>query len=234
MPVFMLDERLLFPPPAFAEDGLLAVGGDLSVERLLLAYRSGIFPWYSEDEPLLWWSPDPRMVITPESLHVSRRLSRVLRSGRFTVTLDTCFAEVMGRCASVPRPRQRGTWIVRDMIDAYVRLHAEGYAHSIECWQEGALCGGLYGVSLGGCFFGESMFSLQPDASKVALVRLVEQCAAWGMPLIDCQTPNPHLRRMGAFEMARARFMRELKLALEKKTRRGRWFFDNARSAAQD
>lgn len=226
MPIFRLTEELIFPPPHMAEDGLLAVGGDLSRERLLLAYRQGIFPWYTEDQPLLWWSPDPRMVITPESLHVSRRLGRLLRQEAYNVTMDTAFGEVMDACAATPRHGQDGTWITPEMRAAYVDLHEAGYAHSIECWDGEDLAGGLYGVSLGGAFFGESMFSHRDNASKFALARLVRQLAAWGIGLIDCQLPTPHLARLGGREVPRTKFLHQLREALRQPTRRGPWSFD--------
>ncbi len=224
MPLFRLTDDLVFPPPHLAiEDGLLAVGGDLSVERLLLAYRSGIFPWYSEGDPLLWWSPDPRMVLFPDELHVSRSLERVLKKGEFTVTMDTAFSSVIQACAEARGPRRDGTWITREMESAYCALHDAGYAHSVECWKDGALAGGLYGVSLGACFFGESMFSLATDASKVAFVRLVRQVAAWDFHFVDCQMHTPHLARFGAKEVARKQFLTLLCDGLNAPTRCGRW-----------
>ncbi|GMV91775.1 MAG: leucyl/phenylalanyl-tRNA--protein transferase [Candidatus Hydrogenedentota bacterium] len=224
MPLFRLTEDLVFPPPHLAiEDGLLAVGGDLSVERLLLAYRSGIFPWYSEGDPLLWWSPDPRMILFPDELHVSRSLERVLKKGEFTVTMDTAFPSVIQACAEARGPRRDGTWITREMESAYCALHDAGYAHSVECWKDGALAGGLYGVSLGACFFGESMFSLATNASKVAFVRLVRQVAAWDFHFVDCQMHTPHLARFGAKEVARKQFLRLLRDGLDTPTRCGKW-----------
>ena len=224
MTVFLLDKDLVFPPPHLADDsGLLAVGGDLSEERLLLAYRMGIFPWYSEGEPLLWWSPDPRLILLPEEFHVSRRLSRVIRQGVFRVTMDEAFEQVMRACAESPRPAQDGTWITGEMIDAYCRLHASGYAHSVECWRGDKLAGGLYGINLGNSFFGESMFSRVSDASKVALAALVEHVKSWPFALIDCQIATPHLSRMGASEVSREKFMRLLERSLQGGTRLGKW-----------
>lgn len=224
MPLFRLTDDLVFPPPHLAiEDGLLAVGGDLSVERLLLAYRSGIFPWYSEGDPLLWWSPDPRMVLFPDELHVSRSLERVLKRREFTLTMDTAFPSVIQACAEARGPRRDGTWITREMQSAYCALHDAGYAHSVECWKDGALAGGLYGVSLGACFFGESMFSLATNASKVAFVRLVRQVAAWDFHFVDCQMHTPHLARFGAKEVARNQFLKLLRDGLNAPTRCGRW-----------
>jgi leucyl/phenylalanyl-tRNA---protein transferase len=210
-----LDQRDPFPPVEHAlrdPNGLLAAGGDLSPERLIDAYRLGIFPWFGDDDPLLWWSPDPRMVLFVEELHVSRSLRRVLKSGRFTVTLDRAFREVMLGCAA-PRPDADGTWITADMLQAYGELAARGHAHSVETWAGDRLVGGLYGVALGRMFYGESMFSRQSDASKVAFVVLVRQLQRWGFTMLDCQMPTAHLASLGAREVPRAEFlarMREL------------------------
>lgn len=217
-----------FPPVDQASpDGLLAVGGDLRPERLLKAYRQGIFPWYNEGQPILWWSPDPRAVLFPENLHVSRSLKRSLRPGLFTVTLDTCFRTVMERCAG-PRVQHPdgSTWITRDMIEAYTRLHDLGYAHSVETWNKGKLVGGVYGVAIGGVFFAESMFTAVDDASKVALVQLVRQLKAWSFHLIDCQQSSPHVKRFGAVDIPRRDFIALLSDAVKLPTRRGRWQFD--------
>ena len=227
MPIFRLSDDLIFPPPHLAEDGLLAVGGDLSADRLLLAYRSGIFPWYSAGEPILWWSPDPRTVLPPEGMHLSRRLRRTLRQNRFTVTLDQAFPEVMRACATVLRPGQEGTWITTEMVDAYTGLHKMGFAHSAECWQDGALVGGIYGLSLGACFFGESMFSSRSNASKVAMARLTAQLGRWGIGLFDCQVPNPHLTRLGAIEIPRRQYLKLLEQGLSAPTRRGSWHLED-------
>jgi len=225
MPVFRLDERLIFPPPELADDGLLAVGGDLKPERLILAYSQGIFPWYSEGQPILWHSPDPRMVLLAEDLHVPKSLLKVLRKGRFQVTLDTAFADVIEACATTKRPGQRGTWITRAMKKAYLELHREGYAHSAEAWSDGRLVGGLYGVSLGGAFFGESMFARLPDASKIAFVTLVEQLRDWGITLVDSQVHTDHLARFGAELWPRKAYLAGLKKALLRPTRLGPWAF---------
>lgn len=225
MPVFRLIDELVFPPPVQAENGLLAVGGDLCEARLLLAYRMGIFPWYCSGEPILWWSPDPRLILLPDEFHVSRRLERTLRIGRFTVTLDQAFRRVVEGCASAPCRDQDGTWITREMKASYCRLHRSGYAHSVECWEQGELAGGLYGVSLGRCFFGESMFSRVPNASKVALARLVEQLKRWRFDLIDCQVTSVHLLRLGAREVSRAEFLQRLQKSLAGPTRVGFWSF---------
>jgi leucyl/phenylalanyl-tRNA---protein transferase len=222
-------DRCEFPPPSKAlrdPNGLLAAGGDLSVERLLAAYSRGIFPWFNDDhEPILWWSPDPRAVLLPEELHVSRRLARRIRSGAFSVTMDRAFGEVMQGCAA-PRAGASGTWITARMRRAYHRLHRAGYAHSVEVWQQDQLCGGLYGISIGRMFFGESMFSREPDASKVALATLMWQIERWGFALLDCQVMNPHLRSLGAREMPRAEFLDRLAESNRHPTRQGLWQMD--------
>jgi leucyl/phenylalanyl-tRNA--protein transferase len=225
VPIFGLSEELVFPPPWLAEpDGLLAVGGDLSEERLVLAYRSGIFPWYEEGQPILWWSPNPRMILLPAELHVSQSLSRIIRKGEFEVTFDKDFPGVIRKCADFRGPRRDGTWITEDMHRAYIALHRAGYAHSVETRRDGVLVGGLYGVSLGGCFFGESMFSEVPNASKVALAGLVERLEAEGFTLIDCQNHTPHLERMGAKEVFRKDFLELLARGLRaRRTRKGSW-----------
>lgn len=212
MPVYRLIDQLVFPPPHLAEPGgLLAVGGDLAPGRLLLAYSSGIFPWYNEEDPILWWSPDPRCILEPDGLHVSRSLARVLRRQLFTVTANRAFAEVIEACAALRREGGEGTWISTPMQEAYRRLHAQGYAHSVECWQGERLVGGLYGVCLGRCFFGESMFHRVPDASKVALTMLCGWLRQAGFELIDCQLPNPHLLSLGAHEIPRRQFLDRLR-----------------------
>ena len=229
--MFRLSENpsdLRFPPVDLATpEGLLAVGGDLRPERLLEAYRHGIFPWYSDDQPILWWSPDPRTVLFPEKLHVGRSLEKTIRRGHFTVTLDTCFRDVMQQCAG-PRPQypDGGTWITTEMLDAYTTLHEQGYAHSVEMWQKGKLVGGVYGVALGGAFFAESMFTRVPDASKVALVSLVRQLQAWGFRIIDCQQSSPHVMRFGAEEIPRRDFLNHLTAALTLPDRQRHWQFD--------
>jgi leucyl/phenylalanyl-tRNA--protein transferase len=228
MPVFRLDKRLLFPPVDLAERGLLAVGGDLSPERLVLAYSSGIFPWYDEEQPILWHSPDPRMVLRASSLRVSRSLRRVIRKQAYRLSLDTAFDRVIEACASTRRPGQRGTWITKEMKKAYGTLHRRGLAHSAEAWSGDRLVGGLYGVSLGAAFFGESMFAHAPDASKVAFVALVEQLQSWGIDLIDCQVHTEHLARFGAEEWPRDAYLRALRGALKQPTRQGRWSFSDA------
>lgn len=223
VPVYSIGRALAFPPPDHAEDGLLAVGGDLSPARLLLAYRSGIFPWYADDLPILWHSPDPRCVLVIERLHVGRTLRRSLARRTYEIRFDSAFEQVIGACKATPRAGQDGTWITDDMERAYVRLHRLGYAHSVEAWQGQELAGGLYGVSVGRIFFGESMFSWQPNASKVALVGLAERIKAWGFRLIDAQVATPNTLALGAEEWPRARFLGELEEALRHPTRRGSW-----------
>jgi leucyl/phenylalanyl-tRNA---protein transferase len=224
MPVYRLDERLVFPPPEHADDsGLLAVGGDLRPERLLLAYAQGIFPWYGDDLPLLWHSPDPRMVLRPAELHVPRSLRKALRKHPFEITFDTAFGDVIDACAATPRPDQDGTWITREMRDAYVELHERGYAHSAEAWRGDELVGGLYGVSLGAAFFGESMFARASNASKAAFVELVQLLTAWRFELIDCQVYTEHLESLGATLWPRDEFLSTLARALERPTRIGPW-----------
>ena len=224
MPVFQLSDTLLFPPPALArEDGLLAVGGDLSVPRLLLAYQHGIFPWYSPGEPILWWSPDPRLVLFPAEFHLAKRLARTIRQQIFSITFDTAFAQVIRACGQTRRKEGQGTWLDEEMIRAYCELHDQGHAHSVECWQNGELVGGLYGVALGAVFFGESMFSLVPDSSKVALAGLVERLQGWDFALIDCQVGTGHLQRLGAREISGAEFSTRLAEAVAKPSRLGSW-----------
>ncbi len=214
----------IFPDPESARaDGLLAAGGDLEPETLLQAYARGIFPWYSEGSPILWWSPDPRMVFLPGAFHISHSLRQTLRSGKYTCTCDEAFEEVIGRCASLPRAGQEDTWITPEMKEAYIRLHRMGYAHSVEAWYQGELAGGLYGVSLGRAFFGESMFHVKRDASKVALHHLITWCTGKGFHFIDAQLPTPHLQRLGATEISRKKFLEMLGKALEYPTLQGKW-----------
>lgn len=228
MTIYRLFDEPIFPDPEEADpDGLLAVGGDLSPQRLLTAYSNGIFPWYAEDSPILWWSTNPRLVLIPEEFHMPRSLRRVLNKGRFSFTLDKDFRGVIRGCARTPRPDQEGTWIIEEMVEAYIMLHDLGYAHSVETWQDGELVGGLYGVSLGSVFFGESMFYQVPDASKAAFAVLVNQLAAWGFSMIDCQQTTNHLLRFGAKELQRFRFLAMLREAMDNPTREGEWCFDN-------
>lgn len=227
MPIYRLSRDLVFPPPEKAEPGgLLAVGGDLSPERLLLAYSMGIFPWYEEGLPILWHSPDPRMVLLPSELRISRSLRRTLLRRTFEVKVDTAFGPVIRACAAVPRRRGEGTWITSEMIEAYERLFDLGYAHCAEAWEGEELVGGLYGVSLGGCFFGESMFTRRTDASKAAFATLVRQLQSWEFDLIDCQVHTEHLARFGAAAWSRRRFASALERSLRKRNRRGHWRLD--------
>ncbi len=229
----VLVRRYPFPDPRAADSrGLLGYGGDLAPERLLAAYGQGVFPWYSE-APILWFSPDPRMVLAPGDLHVGRSLARRERASPYALTMDTAFADVIAACRETPRPDQDGTWITPDMLTAYRQLHALGFAHSVEAWQtdpdsEGGvrLVGGLYGLSLGRAFFGESMFAHAPDASKIAFAALVRQLARWEFDFVDCQVTTEHLARFGATEWRRDAFLDALARALDDSTRRGRWAFD--------
>jgi leucyl/phenylalanyl-tRNA--protein transferase len=217
-----------FPPVDRAlrdPNGLLAAGGDLSPERLLDAYAHGIFPWFGEDDPLLWWSPDPRMVLFTSELHVSRSLRKTIRAGNMQVSLDSCFAQVMDGCAA-PRRGQDGTWITLEMTEAYRRLFDLGYAHSVEVWADRQLVGGLYGVAIGRMFYGESMFSRISDASKVALVALVKQIGRWGFPCVDCQMSTRHLFSLGAREVPRAAFLRHLRPLVRQAQVPSPWRFD--------
>jgi leucyl/phenylalanyl-tRNA--protein transferase len=224
MPVFVLSEALKFPPPRLATpEGLLAVGGDLSRERLLLAYRMGIFPWYADDEPILWWSPDPRLVLYPREFHLSRSLEKVIRRGDFEISMDRAFEAVIRECAAVRAGKGEGTWIVPDMIRAYCDLYETGFAHSVEAWRGSRLAGGLYGVSLGSGFFGESMFARETNASKVALAALAAYLNIEGFEIIDCQVTTGHLQRMGAREVPREIYLEELDRCLQATTRVGRW-----------
>jgi len=212
IPILASDPESPFPPADEALDdppGLLAAGGDLSPARLVNAYRQGIFPWYSDGQPILWWSPAPRCVLYPHKIHVSRRLKRRYNQGQFTLTTDQAFERVIEECAG-PRRDHDDTWITTDMIDAYTRLHTLGVAHSVEVWTGDQLAGGIYGLSLGRVFFGESMFSNHADASKIALVALCRQLREWDFTLMDCQVSNPHLLSMGAEEITRSEFNQQL------------------------
>ena len=226
MPVTFLTKEIVFPHPEEAlEDGLLAVGGDLSTERLLLAYRSGIFPWYSEDSPILWWSPDPRMVLFPGDLKVSKSLRQKINSDAFGVRFDFDFDSVIHHCATVERKEQAGTWISSEMIKAYKELHSKGFAHSVETYLDGELVGGLYGVSMGKAFFGESMFHLQADTSKIALYHLVKKLKSWNFKLIDVQQETSHLRSLGAMPVPREKFLVMLKTAIDQNPSPNTWKF---------
>ena len=225
MPVYQLIPDVpLFPPAEEAEaDGLLAVGGDLTKERLLAAYRQGIFPWYEVGQPILWWCPDPRLVLFPEELKISRSLRKGLRKQEFEIRFDSSFENVIKACADVRTEQGKGTWIIPEMQQAYTELHQEGYAHSVESWLNGELVGGLYGISLGQCFFGESMFSTVSDSSKAALVALAEFSKQAGIKIIDWQMPTQHLLSLGAREIDRQSFLRKLNQYLEKHDIKGPW-----------
>lgn len=223
MPIFQLSSDISFPPVELtSEIGILAIGGDLSPERLLLGYQNGIFPWYSEGEPILWWSPDPRFVLFPDELRISRSMRKVLRKNLFSLTFDRDFRRVMFEC-SQPRKNQPGTWITPEMLDAYCVLHEMGFAHSIEVWQDDELAGGLYGISLGRCFFAESMFTRIDNASKAALIILTEKLRDKGFMLIDCQVYTRHVETFGARDIPRSQFREILSRALQYKTYRGNW-----------
>jgi len=223
MPIFYLNAASNFPPPDLSlPNGLLAVGGDLSPERLIAAYRMGIFPWYGEGDPILWWSPDPRFVLLPDWLHIPRSLKQSIKKNKFQYSFDRCFQGVIAGCQA-PRKNGEGTWITPEMAEAYTKLHELGLAHSVEVWKEGNLVGGLYGVSLGKCFFGESMFSRVTDASKAAFIFLVEKLKKAGFTLIDCQIYSQHLHLLGARNVPRLSFLQLLRHSLDAPTRQGNW-----------
>jgi leucyl/phenylalanyl-tRNA---protein transferase len=229
MTIYRLFDDPVFPDPEEADpDGLLAVGGDLSPQRLITAYAQGIFPWYAAGSPILWWSPDPRLVLVPDELHIPASLRRVLNSDRFRFSLDTAFGRVIRACAATPRPNQDGTWILPEMIAAYEALHTLGIAHSAEAWEDGELVGGVYGVALGGVFFGESMFYARPEASKALFVTLARWLGAQGCTLIDCQQTTPHLLRFGAREMPRKEFLHRVADSLCLKALAGSWKLGDA------
>jgi leucyl/phenylalanyl-tRNA--protein transferase len=220
------DPAAAFPPASMAQrepDGLLAAGGDLTPTRLLNAYRHGIFPWYSQGQPILWWSPDPRMVFRTDGVHLSTRFRRTLRASDWTVRADTAFEQVIDACARLPRPGQHGTWITADMRAAYSRLHRQGHAHSVEVYAGELLAGGIYGVAIGRMFFGESMFSALTGGSKVALAALALRLRAWGWPLIDAQVRNPHLEALGAQAWPRDEFLARIRLLCSESAAPGPW-----------
>jgi len=224
MPVYQLPKEPLFPHPSEAmEDGLLAIGGDLSPERLVAAYASGIFPWYSFDDPILWWSPDPRLVLYPEKFKVSKSLKQTLNKKPFDIRVDFAFKEVIESCSTAPRKEQNGTWITNEMKEAYIKMFDLGLAHSIETWEGNKLVGGLYGLSIGSTFFGESMFHKRKDASKIAFYHLAQLSIKMGFAFIDCQVSNPHLLSLGAEEISRDDFLDELSDVIEKPTQQGKW-----------
>ena len=219
-----LRHDLVFPNPRFAaEEGLLAYGGDLSPNRLLTAYRKGIFPWFSEGDPILWWSPDPRMIFFPDHFKMSKSFRRVLRNGGFSVKFDNDFEGVIKQCAAVPREGQKGTWLTEQMREAYIELHHMGFAHSVETYLDGELVGGLYGIAMGKAFFGESMFSLKSNGSKVAFKALSDVLGYRGYDFIDCQVKTEHLLRLGAQTVPRDDFLNRLENSLEKESDLGSW-----------
>ena len=235
MTIPWLTKKLAFPSPDRADkDGVVAVGGDLSVERVLLAYRSGIFPWpVAHDMPVFWFSPDPRWVVVPTEAHVGRSLRKEMRRGTYEVRVDTAFAAVIAACAETSRPDQDSTWITTEIEAAYIALHKAGWAHSIEAWRDGELVGGLYGISLGRAFFGESMFAAAPDASKVAFATLLGNLVAWGFDFVDCQTKTEHLQRFGAVPWKRKRFLEALSQSLTHPTRMGPWALELSPAEAE-
>lgn len=221
MPIYSLSKKMVFPDPSYAsEEGILAVGGDLSPERLILAYCNGIFPWFNEGEPIIWWSPDPRFILYPKDIKVSKSMGKLLRKNKYNVTFDTSFREVISQCR-VKRPD--GTWITDSMLEAYCKLHELGLAHSVETWCNGELAGGLYGVSIGACFFGESMFSKMDNASKTALIHLSQKLTERGFLMIDCQVYTKHLESLGAVSIPRKEFLKLLEQGLTSETLRGNW-----------
>ncbi len=237
MPVFQLDDHeIAFPPPYLAdENGLLAVGGDLSPQRLVEGYKLGIFPWYNPDEPILWWSPDPRFVLYPNEIKISKSMKQILRSDRFQVTFDQDFIGVISGCKEAHRPGQPGTWISDEIIEAYSTLHQKGFIHSVEVWQKNKLVGGLYGGCIGSCFFGESMFSKVSNASKTGFIILVQNLQKHGFELIDCQVHSSHLESLGAKNISREAFLKYIFHSKNKKLEKiswgksfsGRFYFGN-------
>ncbi len=219
MPLFRLSEESLEFPPAWLarSDGLLCIGGDLSPERLILAYENGIFPWFSDDEPILWWSPDPRLVLIPANIKISKSLNKTIKKKSFNIRVDTAFEQTIRACAQPRKMGPDGTWLLEEMIEAYIELYHLGYAHSFETWQDNELVGGLYGICLGGSFFGESMFSKQKDASKVAFVALATFLEKHNFDLIDCQVTTNHLLSMGAAEISRASFLDIISASVKRK-----------------
>jgi len=233
MPIYLLNDELVFPPPEGASpEGVVAAGGDFRVERLILAYSQGIFPWPHSDMPLLWFSPNPRFVIDLRQVHVSTSLRKTIRSSPYAIKFDTRFEDVMRGCKHTPRPGQDGTWITDELIAGYTALHELGFAHSIEAYEGDELVGGLYGVSLGRAFFGESMFATRPDASKIAATTLFGNLRAWGFHFVDCQVYTDHLARFGAEEIPRGAFLQQLHRAVSEPTRRGTWNVELAPAAA--
>ncbi len=225
MPVYLLNESYEFPPAEGAEEGIVAVGGDLSPQRLLNAYKSGIFPWYSNGEPIIWWSPDPRFVLFPDELHISKSMQRILKAGVFEATMDTDFQHIIRQCAVVSRKGENGTWITEDMIAAYRTLHELGYAHSLEVRSNGEIVGGIYGISLGKCFFAESMFHTTSNASKFALIKLVDYLKRNEFLFLDAQIHTAHVESMGGKDISRNEFLRLLHKGLSGESMVGKWTF---------
>jgi len=224
MPIFELTEQLIFPDPALADpEGALAIGGDLSPERLLLAYQMGIFPWFSPRDPIIWWSPDPRFILFPNEINISKSMRKLLRKGVFRITFDKCFQDVITSCQQIKRKGQYGTWITEDMKLSYCKLHELGYAHSVEVWEDTYLVGGLYGVSLGKSFFGESMFAKKSNASKAGFITLVQELIKRDFNLIDCQVYTEHLASLGAKEIPRDKFFSLLETSIAFPTYQGTW-----------
>ncbi len=213
MSITILTDECHFPEvnDSYDADGLIALGGKLTTDNIVKAYKAGLFPWYSEDEPIMWWCPDPRCVIEPSKVRISKSMKTNLQSGRFHFTINRSFAEVITACATQPREGQDGTWITKDIIEAYTKLNEDGVAHSAECWQEGKLVGGLYGLKIGNIFFGESMFSLMSNASKYAFIKMMQHLQQVGITLVDCQVDTSHLRSMGARLIPRSEFLQKLK-----------------------
>ncbi len=227
MPIYLLDDtQHIFPNPNNAnEEGILAVGGDLDPQRLLLAYENGIFPWFNPEDPIIWWSPNPRMVLYPERVKVSKSMKQILNRNTFEIRYDTAFKEVMSNCQKVIRNNyeEAGSWITKDLIESYTKLHEMGYAHSVEAWQDNQLVGGLYGVSLGNCFFGESMFSKASNASKACFITLARELEKKNFSMIDCQVYTEHLESLGAEKVERTVFLEQLGEGLLKPTLKGSW-----------
>jgi leucyl/phenylalanyl-tRNA--protein transferase len=224
MPVYELSDELIFPDPSLAEeDGLLAIGGDLSINRLILAYSNGIFPWYDKDSPILWWALNPRMVLLLDNFKISKSLKQQLKKNEFKITFDKAFKEVINQCSKIPRKNQQGSWITDEMKNAYVNLHKAGFAHSVECYSNNKLLGGLYGVSLGKVFFGESMFHLQTNVSKIAFCALIQQLRTWNFQIIDAQMETPLLKNFGAYLIPFEDYSEKLCNALNHDTKKGNW-----------
>mgnify|MGYP000058908456 CR=1 FL=1 len=224
MPVYQLDKRLWFPEEdEYEEHGVVAVGGDLSIPRLILAYQMGIFPWYNPDEPITWWSPEKRMVLKPNEVKISKSSRNLLNRNIFEIKFDTAFEEVLNQCQNIKRKDQDGTWLNEDLKASILDLHKLGLAHSVECWKEGKLVGGLYGISLGKMFFGESMFSKESNASKMAFIGLCQKLESLNFNLLDCQIYNAHLESLGAYEIERSRFLKVVRSNDLESTIKGRW-----------